>query len=397
MDFSLPERVAPILTYIERFLRERVEPRERALLAARFTTIEPELAALRREVKEAGYFAPQAPKELGGVGLSLVEHGLVSEALGRSPFGHYLFGAQAPDAGNLEILAKFGTPEQKARWLMPLARGELRSCFAMTEPDRPGSNPTELGCLAKKEGDHYVLDGRKWFSSAADGAAFAIVMAVTDPAAPPHLRATMIIVPTDTPGFRRVRNIPIMGHAGEGWMSHAELALEGCRVPASHRLGDEGKGFAIAQERLGPGRIHHCMRWIGICERAFDLMCRRALARAIDAEGALARKQFVQGWIAESRARIDAARLAVLKAAWDIDHGGFKAAAEEISLIKFHVAGVMLEVVDRAIQVHGALGITDDTVLSYFYAHERGARIYDGPDEVHKLAAARRILSRYGG
>jgi len=241
-----------------------------------------------------------------------------------------------------------------------------------------------------------VIEGRKWFTSSAEGAAFAVVMAVTNPDAPAHLRATQIIVPTDAPGFRRVRNIAVMGQAGSGWASHAEIAYEGVRVPVSNRLGEEGQGFVIAQERLGPGRIHHCMRWLGIAERAFDLMVARARERRIDHQ-TLAQKDLVQASIAEARARLDGARWAVLHAAWTIDQIGFKAARTEVSLIKFHVAGVMNEVVDRAVQVHGARGLTDETVLGYFYAHERAARIYDGPDEVHKVSAARRILRNYEG
>jgi alkylation response protein AidB-like acyl-CoA dehydrogenase len=207
----------------------------------------------------------------------------------------------------------------------------------------------------------------------------------------------MIIVPTDTPGFERVRNIKIMGDAGSGWASHAELRLTGVRVPVENRLGPEGSGFLIAQERLGPGRIHHCMRWIGVCERVFDTMCRHVTRRRIDDEKTLATRQIVQAWVAESRAEIDAARLMVLHAAWTIEKKGFAAAREQVSLIKFHVAGVMMQVIDRAIQLHGALGISSDTVLSWYYVHERGARIYDGPDEVHKMVVAKRILSKYQG
>jgi len=265
----------------------------------------------------------------------------------------------------------------------------------MTEPECAGSNPTELRTRARREGDDYLIDGHKWFTSGADGAAFAIVMAVTNPDAPPHARASQIVVPTGTPGFERVRNVPVMGHAGRGWGSHAEIRFTGCRVPVANRLGEEGSGFLIAQERLGPGRIHHCMRWIGICERAFELMCRRAASREIAPGKSLASRQIVQAWIAESRAAINAARLLVLDAAWKIDHRGFAAAREEVSLIKFYAAEVMSQVVDRALQVHGALGVSSDTVLAFFYAHERGARIYDGPDEVHKMVVARRITERY--
>jgi alkylation response protein AidB-like acyl-CoA dehydrogenase len=325
-----------------------------------------------------------------------MEHALVSEELGRSPLGHYVFNCQAPDAGNMEVLQEFGTLAQKEQWLRPLVRGECRSCFAMTEPEFPGSNPVWMATKAVKDGNDYVINGHKWFTSAADGARFAIVMAVTDPDADPHRRASQIIVPTDTPGFRRVRNIPCMGHDGDDWASHSELLFENCRVPRANLLGEEGTGFAIAQARLGPGRIHHCMRWIGVCERAFDLMCRRAAGRELAPGDRLGSRQTVQNWVAESRAAIDAARLLVLHAAWKIDQLGAKEAREEISLIKFSVANVMLEVIDRAIQVHGALGISDDTVLSWFYRNERAARIYDGPDEVHKTVVAKRILKRYG-
>jgi alkylation response protein AidB-like acyl-CoA dehydrogenase len=221
-------------------------------------------------------------------------------------------------------------------------------------------------------------------------------MAVTDPDADPHRRASLLIVPAGNPGFRRIRNISCMGHAGDDWASHAELAIESCRVPIENRLGEEGSGFAMAQARLGPGRIHHAMRWIGVCCRAFDLMCDRAATRQLAPGDALGSRQAVQEWIAESRAAIDAARLLVLHAAWTIDTQGSDAAREAISLVKFHVAGVMQQVVDRAIQTHGALGISDDTVLSWFYRQERAARIYDGPDEVHKAVVARRILGRRG-
>jgi acyl-CoA dehydrogenase len=277
--------------------------------------------------------------------------------------------------------------------MMPLARGELRSCFSMTEPENAGSNPTLLACRATLDGDHWVIDGHKWFTTGADGAAFAIVMAVTDPDATPHARASMIIVPTTTPGFELVRNIPIMGDAGAGWASHGEIRYHGCRVPAANLLGPRGAGFQIAQERLGPGRIHHCMRWIGICERTFQLMCQRAVSREVAPGKALASQQIIQGWIAEARAEIDAARLLTLAAAWTIEHQGFQAARDQVSLIKFYVADVMMRLIDRAIQVHGALGITSDTLLAHYYVHERGARIYDGPDEVHKMVVAKRNCS----
>jgi alkylation response protein AidB-like acyl-CoA dehydrogenase len=401
MDFSLPRETQALLARFSEFLQREVYPLELAFLNQPYFSIEPELNKVRARVKAEGLWAPQIPKAWGGMGLSLMQFALVSEVLGQSPLGHLMFGCQAPDAGNMEVLIRHGSDEQKERYLRPLARGEIRSCFAMTEPDTPGSNPTRLAARAVRDGDHYVIDAHKWFTSGADGAAFAVVMAVTDPGAPPHSRASMFIVPTDHPGYQRIRNIPLFGHAGEGYPSHSEVRFTACRVPLSSRLGPEGAGFAIAQERLGPGRIQHCMRWIGICERSFQLMCQRASSRQIgstDDTETLANKQIIQAWIAEARAEIDAARLLVLRTAWRIDqaehHGrdGFYDAQVDVSLIKFHVANVMLRVVDRAVQVHGALGLTSDTVLSHFYSHERGARIYDGPDEVHKLAAARRLL-----
>lgn len=393
MDFALSPRIAEITERARDLIEHAVIPVELDVVARGFSASAPTLEDLRAQVKAAGLWAPQAPAELGGMGLSLVDFALVSEVLGQSPLGHYVFGCQAPDAGNIEILHQFGSAEHKARFLAPLVRGEIRSCFSMTEPDSPGSNPTQLELSAISDGDHYVINGKKWFTTGADGAAFAIVMAVTNPDAEPHQRASQIIVPADTPGFERVRNIPIMGHAGDGWMSHGEIHYREVRVPKQNRLGDEGAGFAIAQQRLGPGRIHHCMRWLGICERAFSMLCARAQSRDIGGRP-LASRQIIQAWIAESRASIRAARLLVLETAWTIEREGFYAAREAVSLIKFHVAAVLTTVLDRAIQVHGALGITSDTVLSWFYVHERGARIYDGPDEVHKIAAAKHILKR---
>ena len=353
------------------------------------------VAAAQAKVKQMGLWAPNHPVEYGGLGLSMVDHGLFAEAVGRSPLGMTVFGTQAPDAGNVEILHEFGTPEQQERWLRPLVAGEIRSCFSMTEPETAGSNPTLLATTARIEGDEYVINGQKWFTSSADGAAFAIVMAVTDPDAPPHQRASMIIVPTDTPGFNLVRNVSVMGHAGSGHASHGEVIYQGCRVPRSNLLGPAGGGFAIAQARLGPGRIHHCMRWLGIAQRAFEMLCRRANARQVDLAGAtLADQQVVQHRVAELAAEIQSARLLTLHAAWTIDQHGAKAARDQIAAIKFTVANTMLAAVDTAIQFHGALGVTDDTVLAYWYRHERAARIYDGADEVHKTSLGRRLLRR---
>ena len=395
MDFSIPERTQKIVEQVRDIVQGEVMPLEGEMRSG-FAAVEPRLRAVREKVRAAGLLTPQMPREAGGAGLSLTEHALVSEELGRTPLGHYAFNCQAPDAGNMEILWHFGSAAQKERFLRPLLRGDVRSCFAMTEPERPGSNPTWMDTRARREGDEWVIDGHKWFTSGADGAAFAIVMAVTDPEAPPHRRASQILVPCDTPGFQRVRNISVMGDEGGGWASHSELRFTGCRVPAGNLLGERGTGFAIAQERLGPGRIHHCMRWIGICERSFDLLCKRAATRELAPGKLLGLKQMVQEWIADSRAEINGARLMVLQAAWKIEREGAYQAREEISLIKFYVANVMLRVVDRAIQAHGALGVTDETPLAWYWREERAARIYDGADEVHKASVAKRILRRYG-
>jgi len=396
MDFRVSEEMQVRLDMISEFMDREVIPLEGELLHGTPESLAAAVAGAQAKVKQMGLWAPNHPVEFGGLGLSMVDHGLFAEAVGRSPLGMTVFGTQAPDAGNIEILHKYGTPEQKDRWLRPLVEGEIRSCFSMTEPETAGSNPTLLATRATVDGDDYVINGQKWFTSSADGAAFAITMAVTDPDAPPHRRASMIIVPTDTPGFNLVRNVSVMGHSGSGHASHGEVIYQGCRVPRSNLLGDEGGGFVIAQDRLGPGRIHHCMRWLGIAGRAFEMMCRRANERVIDGDGSrLADRQVIQHWAAELDAEIRGARLQVLHCAALIDAEGAKAARDEISAIKFVVANTMLKAVDTAIQVHGALGVTDDTVLAYWYRHERAARIYDGADEVHKTSLGRRVLRRY--
>jgi len=395
MDFLVSEKMQAVIAMMTEFVDKELLPLEPEFLRKDFRELLPELAEKRRMVKQMELWAPNHPRDCGGMGLDLMEHALVSEVLGRSPLGHYVFGCQAPDAGNVEILHKYGTEAQKDKYLLPLVAGEIRSCFSMTEVGLPGSNPVMMDATAVKEGGDYVINGQKWYSTAADGAAFAIVMAVTNPGEAPHLRASMIIVPTDTPGFNLVRNISVMGHTGSDYFSHAEILYQSCRVPQTNLLGLEGWGFVIAQERLGPGRIHHCMRWIGICQRALELMCRRAARRVITMDGkTLATRQIIQAWIAESAAEIQAARLMTLHAAWKIETLGAKAARDDISLIKFFVADVLQKVVDRALQVHGGLGMTDDTILAFFYRHERAARIYDGADEVHKMSVAKRILKR---
>lgn len=392
MDFRIDAEFADRLDRMRAFVIERVQPLEPLLLAGDWDALDSAIEDLRTEVKQHGWWAPNLPAAEGGTGHGLVALGLVSEVLGRSPLGHFVFGCQAPDAGNAELLASHGTPAQRSQYLEPLAAGRVRSCFLMTEPEFAGSNPTEMGTTAVRDGDEYVLNGHKWFATAADGARFGICMAVTDPAADKYRRASMILVETDRPGYRLVRNIPVMGHPGRGFFSHGEVRLENVRVPLDNLLGEAGAGFAMAQERLGPGRVHHCMRWLGICRRALDEMIAHALVREIKPGLALARTGALQDWVAESAAEIEAARALVLMTAWTIEQEGFRAARERISMIKYYTANVMQRVVDRALQAHGGLGVTDDRILAFFFREERAARIYDGPDEVHRMAVARRLL-----
>ncbi len=390
------EKIKALLPLYQTFLEKEVYPIELGIITNPFRKALPVLHKLRSKAKEKKLWAPHLSVNDGGLGLSLTEFAHISELLGTSPLGHYIFNCNAPDIGNMELMHQFASPQLKEKYLKPLINGDIRSCFAMTEPAFAGSNPIHMATTAVREGDHYIINGHKWFTTAADGAAFAIVMALTDPQnVNPYLRASMILVPLDNPGYKLVRNIPIMGDAGEDYMSHGEIKFSNCKVPVANLIGEEGKGFALAQARLGPGRIHHCMRWIGICERAFDMMCKRAVARKLRDDKVLADQQMIQFWIAESRAEINASRLMVLNTAYAMEKEGAKAVKDEISTIKFFVADVLMKVIDRAIQVHGALGITDDTLLSFWYRHERGARIYDGPDEVHKTSLAKSILKKY--
>jgi acyl-CoA dehydrogenase len=370
------------------FMEQHVYPNERELHSDDADLIQ----SLRAKAKEEGLWAPHVPPEAGGTGQGFLAYAHLNEEIGRSTYAQLVFGCQAPDAGNAEILHLFGTEEQKERWLRPLVAGEIRSFFSMTEPEVPGSDPTTLRTTARRDGDEWVIDGHKWFSSGADGAAFGIVMAVTDPDAEPHRRASQILVPADTPGVEIVRPIPVMGHAGSGWSTHCEVWYREARVPVANTLGEPGDGFRIAQKRLGPGRIHHVMRWLGQMQRAFELLCSYSLER--EAFGSrLADKQTVQNWIADSAAAIHACRLMTLDAARKIDEG--EEARVEVSVIKFYAAQALHDVIDRAIQVHGARGLTDETPLAAMYASARAARIYDGPDEVHRMVVSRRILKEF--
>ncbi len=389
-------RLEALLPRIRDFVHSELYPLETPEnIISDFSVIEPLLLEKRNKAKKAGLWGLHHPPEEGGPGLTLCEFGQISEVLASSPFGHFVFNTQAPDIGNMELLHRHAGADLKERFMLPLMNGEVRSCFSMTEPGFAGSNPVRLGTVAVREGEHYVINGHKWFTTSADGAAFAIVMTITNPDAEPHRRASQILVPADTPGFEIIRNIPVMGHTGDGWASHSEIRYTDVRVPVSNLIGKEGEGFRLAQERLGPGRIHHCMRFIGIAERSFDLMCSYAVSRELDEQKKLGDMQFIQGFIAESRVEIDAARLMVLKTARSIDEQGAAAVRDEISGIKFFTANMMLRVIDRAIQTHGALGVSSDLLLSFWYAHERASRIYDGADEVHKSALARSILKKY--
>ncbi|HET8873760.1 MAG TPA: acyl-CoA dehydrogenase family protein [Gaiellaceae bacterium] len=387
-ELAPSEEIQELRARYRAFMEEHVYPNERALRADDAELI----TSLRGKAKAEGLWAPHVPPEAGGTGQGFLTYAHLNEEIGRSTYAQLVFGCQAPDAGNAEILHLFGTDEQKERWLRPLVAGEIRSFFSMTEPEVPGSDPTTLRTRALREGDEWVIDGHKWFSSGADGAAFGIVMAVTDPDAEPHRRASQILVPADTPGVEIARPIPVLGHAGSGWSTHCEVWYRGVRVPVENTLGEPGDGFRIAQKRLGPGRIHHVMRWLGQMQRAFELLCSYSLAR--EAFGSrLADKQTVQNWIADSAAEIHACRLMTLDAAHKIDEG--EEARVEVSVIKYYAAGVLHDVIDRAIQVHGARGLTDETPLAEMYANARAARIYDGPDEVHRMVVSRRILKEF--
>ncbi len=379
----MAEHVAPVEEEAMRALDAEVRP----------GTAYPEiLVELRERARGEGLWNLFMPDESHGPGLTNWEYGLLCEDMGRSGVAPMVFNCSAPDTGNMEILAEYGTPEQKERWLEPLAGGHSRSCFSMTEPDTAGSDPTGLATRAELDGGEWVINGHKWFTSGYNGADVAIAMVVTDPDAAPHRRASMILVPIDTPGFTGVRPVPVMGHsAGPG---HWEVTYEDVRVPEANLLGPRGEGFSIAQARLGPGRIHHCMRAIGSAERAFELMCERAHSRQAFG-GPLAEKQFVQDFVATSRIEIDAARLMVLHAAWKMDTEGKRAARQEISMIKVVAAQMHQAVCDRAMQVHGALGMSDDVPLSLMWRQGRWLRIADGPDEVHKMVIAMRELNRF--
>jgi acyl-CoA dehydrogenase len=380
------------------FVRDEIWPIETIQHAIGQADLERIYAPLQRAVRERGLWAAHLPPELGGQGFGQVKLGLMNEILGTSIFAPNAFGCQAPDSGNSEIIALAGTEEQKRRWLRPLLAGELKSAFSMTEPEVAGSDPTRLRTRAVRQDDgSYVLTGHKWFTSNGSIADFLVVMAVTDPDAEPHRRASMFLVPADAQGVRMVRDVPNMEHPYEHWGmlgGHTEIRYDDVRLPPDALLGDEGDGFLIAQHRLVPGRIHHCMRWLGVARRAFDMLCERSLYREVRG-GLLRDKQTVQNWIADSAAEMQAARLMTLHAAWKIDRFGSSAARADVSLIKFFGAKVLHDVVDRALQIHGGLGYSTDMPLEMLYRYARHARFVDGADEVHRESVARQILRAY--
>jgi len=389
-DLEPAEEVRELRERYRAFMDEHVYPNEPAL-GREDDEADALVAALRGKAKAEGLWAPHIGPEAGGSGRGFLASAYLNEVIGRSLWAQLVFGCQAPDAGNAEILHLFGSEEQRERWLRPLVAGEVRSFFSMTEPEVSGADPTGLRTTAVQDGDEWVVDGHKWFSSGAEGAAFGIVMAVTEPEEKPHRRMSQIVVPADAPGVE-ITAVPVLGHRGRGWSTHCEVRYSGVRVPLENLLGERGAGFRIAQKRLGPGRIHHVMRWLGQMQRGFELLCSRALEREAFG-GPLAEKQTIQNWVADSAAEIQACRLLTLDAAHKIDRGD--EARVEVSLIKFYAARVLNDVLDRAIQVHGALGLTHETPLAAMALAARGGRIYDGPDEVHRMVVSRRILAAF--
>ena len=354
---------------------------------------------LKAEVKARGLWAAHLDPELGGQGMGQVRLALMHEILGRTVSAPNIFGNQAPDSGNGELLAIGANDAQKERWLWPLLDGRLTSSFSLTEPHTAGSDPTTITTSAVLDGDEYVINGHKWFASNAAAADFVLAMVVTNPEGGPYERASMIVIERDTPGMNIVRNVGTMDHPSRGpgeqhLGGHAEILFEDCRVPRENLIGEPGQGFLLAQKRLSGGRIHHAMRWIGMCNRAFDMMCERAVSRKMH-NRTLGDKQFVQDFVAESRTEIDAARLLTLYAAWHWDTYGASRSRVQIAQIKYWGARVLHNVIDRSIQVHGALGFSTDLPLERMYRIARNFRISDGADEVHKSFIARNVLKGY--
>ena len=397
MDFSYTEKVNRLRERVSDFMQRYIYPNQQRYHDEIAASSDPHHHAeiideLKPLARAEGLWNLFLPDEEYGAGLTNLEYAPLAEIMGRVGWASEVFNCAAPDTGNMEILAQFGTPEQKRQWLLPLLNGEIRSAFAMTEPDVASSDATNIQLTIRREGNEYVLNGRKWWISGAGRprCKIFIVMGKTAPDSPDrHRQQSMVLVPKDTPGVTVVRNLPVMGYIDNE--SHCEVLFENARVPASNLLGEEGGGFAIAQARLGPGRIHHCMRAIGGAQYALELMCRRAASRVAFGKP-LAEQGIVQDWIAQSELEIEQARLLTLKAAWMIDNLGKKAAQKEIAMIKIAAPEVFTNVVNRAIQVFGGAGLSNDFPLASMWAHARTLHIVDGPDEVHKRAVARTVI-----
>jgi acyl-CoA dehydrogenase len=400
MDFAPTARAAELHRAAEEFLREHVYPAEGDFAAQAVPGVwhSPPIAdGLKAEARKRGLWNLFLPHSEWGAGLTNSEYAPIAELTGRSPcLAPEAMNCAAPDTGNMELLAMFGTPEQQERWLRPLLEAEIRSCFSMTEPDVASSDATNIATTITRDGGDFVVDGRKWWSSGAMNprCAVAIVMGVSDPDGERHRRQSMILVPLDAPGVRIERPTTVFGYDDRTHGGHAEIVYDHVRVPEGNLLGGLNEGFALAQARLGPGRIHHCMRLIGMAERALELMCRRTLSRVAFGRP-IADQGVVREWIADARIRIEQARLLVLKAAWLMDTAGNKGAAMEIAAIKVAVPGMARTVIDRAIQAHGAAGVSQDTPLASLYAHARTLQLADGPDEVHRRSVARGELAKY--
>jgi acyl-CoA dehydrogenase len=403
MQFDVPQKVEDLRRRVQAFMDEHVYPNEKRFSAeveansraGRRWTPTTLIEELKPKARAAGLWNLFLPASSRGAGLSNLEYAPLAELMGRVPWAPEIFNCSAPDTGNMETIERYGTPEQKAQWLEPLLAGEIRSAFAMTEPAVASSDATNIETRIQRDGDSYLINGRKWWISGAGDprCRIYIVMGKTDPAAPKHAQQSMILVPADAPGVRVLRPLNVFGY-DDAPHGHMEMVFEGVRVPASNMLLGEGRGFEIAQGRLGPGRIHHCMRSIGLAERALELMCRRLAARSAFG-GPVARQTVWQERIAEARCMIEQARLLTLKAAWMMDTVGNKAARAEIAMIKVVAPNVACTVLDWAIQAHGGGGMCDDFPLAYAYTLSRTLRLADGPDEVHRNAIARQEIARH--
>jgi acyl-CoA dehydrogenase len=394
-DFSTEPEFEEKLEWMRSFVRDEILPIE--TLELPYEKVREVVRPLQQQVKDKGLWAAHLDRELGGGGFGQVKLGLMHEILGQTAYAPMVFGNNAPDSGNAELLAVGSkSDKQKDQWLWPLLDGRLRSAFSMTEPGA-GADPTLLKTRAVRDGEEWVINGHKWFTSNGSVADFLIVMAVTNPDVHPYQGSSMIVVPTDTPGVNILRDVPTMENPVEHFGvfgGHSEIIYADVRVPYENLIGDEGSGFVLAQKRLGPGRIHHCMRWLGQSRRAFDMLCERSVSRYTHGSY-LAEKQTIQNWVADSLAEMTAARLMTLYAAWKMDQVGPANARTEIAMIKYYGASVLYNVIDRAIQVHGSLGFSTDLPLEHMYRAARAARIYDGPDEVHKVTVARQVLKGF--